>query len=274
MPRKVLITIVLSGSILLNMPVAGAAILFDDPFIYPGQNGESVTADMPEEESPAPPELPAPAVETEEIPAESEPVSEPADSAESPADAPSPQLTRGEAVAVIVSSFDLRKKFGSFVSDCLQHADECFFVFSAMSNYDGIQFSPLILYPDVFPAHRNYRAINIATMLGLVHGYLNEENSPFHPEIGMTKIQALKVVLGAGDMMKWKDRFEMTDEDYPSELPFKDPELQSPDAWWYARYLGFALDKGIVEPGESFGPDRPITESELKAMVEKTLSVN
>jgi hypothetical protein len=221
--------------------------MFEETFTYPGQDGQFVEASFPDLDA-------APAEDTE------------------PAEDPQTGLNRGDAVSRVVSSFELRKKFGTFVRDCLQHADECFFVFSAMSHYDGIRFSPLILYPDVFPAHKDYRAINIATMLGLVHGYLDEHDSPFHPEIGMTKIQALKVVLGAADLMKWKDKFEMTEDDYPADLPFADAVLQTPEAWWYGRYLGFALDKGVIEASEAFYPDETVTSDELDSMMEKSLA--
>lgn|GEM_PF-3447173 len=187
---------------------------------------------------------------------------------------PQKELTRGEAVSIVVDRFSLKKKFGSFIRDCLGHPDECFFVFSGMSDYDGIQFSPLILYPDVFPAHPYYGAINTATILGLVHGFLGEQNSPFHSEINMTKIQALKVILGAPDLMKWKDKFEMTDADYPKNLPFTDPEINSADAWWYSRYLGFALEKAIIDSGTTFGPDLAVTEAEFYDMVTRTLAVS
>jgi hypothetical protein len=182
-------------------------------------------------------------------------------------------MTRGEAVSYVIKSFDIRKKAGSFIRDCLQNADDCFFVFSTMSDYDGISFSPLILYPDVFPANPHYRAINTATMLGLVHGFLEEENSPFHPEIPMTRIQALKVVLGAADLLKWKDKFELTEADSPQNLPFKDDAIGSESGWWYARYLSFALENGLIDEAESFEPDRAVSETELADVVTRTLSL-
>ena len=189
---------------------------------------------------------------------------------QSPAGAGS-AMTRGEAVSKIVAAFDLEKKQVKFLRDCIKHPDECFFVFAAMSNYDGIQFFPLILYPDVFPAYKYYGAINTASMLGLVHGYLEEETSPFHPEAEMTRIQALKVVLGAADLLKWKDKFEMTDADYVKDLPFTDPEITSTDGWWYSRYLGFALERELIDPVATFEPDRAITQSELNDLVARTI---
>jgi len=183
-------------------------------------------------------------------------------------------LNRGEAVDFIVASFKLKNKFKKFISSCARAPDECFFAFSAMSHYNGIQFSPLILYPDVFPAHKNYSAINIATMLNLVRGFLDEPNSPFHPEIGMTKIQALKVVLGASDQLRWKDKFEMTSADYHQDLPYSDKEIYLPENWWYGRYMDFALQKGIIDKTEFFGCDQIITKGELAQMVARTLALS
>jgi hypothetical protein len=234
LPRKIFITGVLAVYFLFHLPLAAAAISF----------GETLPAN------------------------DNPPTGEGLLAA---AGNPQKELTRGEAVQVVVDSFDIRKKAGSFIRDCLQHPDDCFFVFSGMSDYDGIQFSPLILYPDVFPANQYYGAINTATMLGLVHGYLEEETSPFHPETAMTRIQALKVVLGAADLMKWKDKFELTDADYPKKLPFKDLEIDSADAWWYPRYLAFALERGLIDSGTTFSPDRAITEAELGDLVTRTL---
>lgn len=180
-------------------------------------------------------------------------------------------MTRGEAVSKIVSAFNLEEKQKDFLRDCIKHPDDCFFVFAAMSDYDGIQFFPLILYPDVFPAYRHYKSINTASMLGLVHGYLEEETSPFHPEAEMTRIQALKVVLGAAELMKWKDRFEMAEADYISDLPFTDPEITSYDGWWYSRYLDFALERELIDPVTAFEPDRAITKAELDDLVARTI---
>lgn len=186
-------------------------------------------------------------------------------------------LTRGEVVAKVVSYFELEAKQKDFLADCIAHADECFFVFSTMSHFDGIQFFPLILYPDVSPAYEYYDEIMTASMLGLVHGYLEEDTSPFHPDAGITRIQALKVVLGAVDAIKWKEKFELQMEADQSALagvpaedfsvPYTDVDPSNECMWWYGRYLRFALDNGIVDPGETFRPDEMITEAELNDMM-------
>jgi hypothetical protein len=187
------------------------------------------------------------------------------------------RIKRGDAVAKIVNAFNLEQKNKNFITDCLKHPDECFFAFSAMSDFDWIKFRPLILYPDVFPAHSYYGAVNVATMLGLVHGYINEEYSPFKPEEPMTRIQALKVILGAANLLPWKEKFELEGEmansgGDESVLPFKDLSSDPEQSWWYRRYAGYALEAGIIESNEFFRPNQTVTEKELAEMIEKTLA--
>ncbi len=185
-------------------------------------------------------------------------------------------LTRGEAVKAVVSSFELEKRNADYISGCLGSPDECFFVFSAMSDYDDIRFDPLILYPDVFPANRYYNAINTATIFGLVHGYLDEESSPFHPNDRITRIQALKVVLGAAGMVVWQDKFELAADFLAvaaQTMPFMDVFPERADMWWYSRYIGKACDADIIDcsEGGSFRPDDAITKAELDELISKTI---
>ena len=42
-------------------------------------------------------------------------------------------LTRGQAIHVIIDSFDLNHTKKTYLEECRQSPDECFFVFSAMS---------------------------------------------------------------------------------------------------------------------------------------------
>ncbi len=184
-------------------------------------------------------------------------------------DYPAKLMTRGEAVNRIVEAFSLKTAKAAYLADCLAHADECFFVFSAMSDFDGISFEPLRLYPDVNENFRYYEAINTASMLGLVHGYLNEEDTPFKPEAAITRIQALKVLLASADLMQWKEQFELTGE--TPDLPFNDVDLENPSTWWYPRYLDFALKAGIIGADETFRPDEPVTLGELAEMVDNAL---
>ncbi len=174
-------------------------------------------------------------------------------------------LGRGEVVSRVVEFFELKEKKRSSISECLSRSDECFFVFAAMSDFDGIGFSPLTLYPDVKPQSRYYDDINVASMLGLVHGYLGEYSTPFKPELVMTRIQSLKLVLGASELVQWLEQFELTEIEATT---FGD--VSGPGQWWYPRYLNFALKAGILEEGSTFRPDEAITVAELEAMMQST----
>ncbi|HRY91178.1 MAG TPA: S-layer homology domain-containing protein [Candidatus Gracilibacteria bacterium] len=178
-------------------------------------------------------------------------------------------INRGEAVHQIVSSLDLAEKEVRFVKDCWAHLEECFFAFSARSDFDGIMFSPLILYPDVFPAHPYYRDINLASMLGIVQGYLNFDKSPFKPQDNVTRIQALKMVLIGTDLMPWKEKFELAEGEMAPKLVAAADELSSEEKWWYARYLNFALDAGIISEADYALPDAQISASQMTAMIGK-----
>jgi hypothetical protein len=189
-------------------------------------------------------------------------------------DNPAGQITRSEAVHEIVRAFDLTNKYSEFIGECLGVPNECFFVFSAMSDYDGISFEPLDLYPDVAPATPYYDDINTATILGLVHGYVDETSTPFHPQNQITRIQALKVVMGASLKVLWREKFEIADTSESAEnitLPFNDVNAQNPLTWWYPRYLKAALDVGVIEAADCFRPDEQVTRSELEEMLNKAL---
>ena len=186
-------------------------------------------------------------------------------------------LSRGEAVHQTVQTFDLRKKNADFINDCLNHLDECFFVFTAATRYYQVSLNPLKLYPDVSSVYAYADDINLATMLGLVHGNVDEKNSPFYPRAYMTRIQALKVVLGAAKMMDWREKFELVrdlgneDSLRAQTTIFKDVDAQKDDTWWYPRYVNFALDSGVIDAGEYFRPDEPITAAEYQYLLQKTL---
>jgi len=186
---------------------------------------------------------------------------------------PSRLLTRGEAVFRIVETFELGQTKESFLTACYEQPDECFFVFSAMSDFDDIAFEPFLkLYPDVNQKYRYYEAINTASMLGLIHGYLEEDRTPFKPELVMSRIQALKVVLGAADVLRWKEHFELTEEELSAPPVYADIPLQDPENWWYNRYLSFSAEHGITSESDFFRPDEPITVAELKEIMNTALA--
>jgi len=185
---------------------------------------------------------------------------------------PDKLLTRGEAVFRILDKFDVKKTKKRFISACNKRPSECFFVFSIMSDFDGIELSPILkLYPDVNQNYRFYNAVNTASMLGLIHGYINEDETPFKPEVVMSRIQALKVILGATDLLKWKDEFELTKNELAEPLVYKDAVLRSPENWWYNRYLTYARDHKIITDSDFFRPDDPITIAELNTFMDNLI---
>ena len=179
-------------------------------------------------------------------------------------------VTRGEAVHEVVTAFDLANKQKNFIKDCLFHLDECFFAFSARSDYDEIRFQPLILYPDVFPAYKYYKDINLASMLGVVQGYLDFKKTPFKPEDPVSRVQALKILLVAANLVPWKEQFELSQAEMTTKLVAAADITRNEDKWWYARYLNFALDSGIITEEELGLPDEQINRSKLQDMIEKT----
>ena len=192
---------------------------------------------------------------------------------------PPKYISRGEAVSRIVRFFDLGNREKSFLNDCKGHMEECFFVFGTMSHFDDITYNPLILYPDVSIAYLYYDDINIATMLGLVHGYLEEKNSPFYPRAVTTRIQALKVIFGAAQLLPWKEKFELMaqlggeNNLKKQKSVFRDLNADNEHMWWYFRYLDFALDAGIITNESYFRPDEPVSETEFEYFLERTMKL-
>lgn len=187
------------------------------------------------------------------------------------------KVSRAEIVYKVVNAFDLKEKNASFVSNCLDYREFCFFEFMARSNFSDIKLEPeIILYPDNLPGMKYYEEINLATILGVVNGFIEEENSPFLPEKEVSRIHALKIILGSSDLMEFKYKFELEnslgslEEILNQSSYFRDVSAKISHMWWYPRYLNFAYEVGIVDKTEDFRPDDPITFSELNDMIEKT----
>lgn len=151
-------------------------------------------------------------------------------------------LSRGEATDLTVKYLNLEKNNQRFLTECQEDIGLCLFTFSTRTNFP-IRLDPLILYPDVYPAYRYYKSINMASELDLVRGYFEEENSPFRPEQPITRVEALKLALGATNVMDWKEKFELAKTDQPTKnwLVFN---LDS-QRWWYGRYLAAAESNGF-----------------------------
>ncbi len=180
---------------------------------------------------------------------------------------PADLIGRGEAVAMTVEQLDLAGRNGEFLNICDSDLSACTFVFSSRSKFADINLEPLILYPDVYPAYRYYLAINLATKLDLVRGYWEEENSPFRPEQPITRIEALKLILGASGKLQWKERFELVNEVLDDgQLPVN---LTGARAWWHSRYLLKALQCGLWSLDWNWLTDAPVTKMEFANMLEK-----
>jgi len=188
-------------------------------------------------------------------------------------------VRRDEFISTVLQRLSLKTQHEKDLEECAKFIDFCLFNFSAMSDYDEMKLDGEIqLYPDVGPNDRLYNDINIATMLGMINGYLNEKNSPFHPERPISRIQSLKVVLGALKLVDNKFRFELVDELGSVEnlknqkSYFKDVNPKIADMWWYPRYTNFAVENGIINNGDLFRPDDNITMAELDDLIDEALA--
>lgn len=172
-------------------------------------------------------------------------------------------LSRGEATDLVVKYFKLEQKNKDFLADCKQNPGECLFTFSARTNFDEFRLDPEILYPDVYPAYKYYKSINIASKLDIVSGYFSEETSPFRPEQKIKKIEALKLAFGASGILDWKEKFELDG----NWLSF------GGDKWWYGRYIAEALQKGVLVTMEKESADENISKEDFLKILEKTNTI-
>ncbi len=187
-------------------------------------------------------------------------------------------VSRGEFIHLVLNEFDIKEKKSNFLTHCYSFKEFCLFNFMAMSSFDEIQLSPfLILYPDVFPNHKYSHDINTATILGLVHGYLDYPKSPFKPNSYISRIQALKIILGAIDAVPYKYQFELIETlgSYSALFNqfsyFKDIKSAISYMWWAPRYVNFAFENNIIEDKKYFRPNDNITLSETKNWINNTL---
>lgn len=188
------------------------------------------------------------------------------------------EVSRGELVKITLGRLNIREKKSDYIQNCYDFRDFCLFNFTTMSGYKDLTLEPqIVLYPDVQPENTYYEDVNIATMLGLVNGYLSEDNSPFHPELPVTRVQALKIVLGTADLVPPKYQFELIallgsfDNLLKQITPFADVDAKISSAWWQPRYVNFAVENNIVDGGDFFRPDDNITAEELDDLLNRTV---
>jgi hypothetical protein len=174
-----------------------------------------------------------------------------------------PSLSRGEATDLVINFYDLEKKNSTFLTECKADLDTCMFTFSTKTNFDGLRTSPLILYPDVYPAYRFYKSINLASQLDLVRGYYQEDQSPFRPEQPISRVEALKLVMGASGMLSWKDKFEVSNEQ-DTWLKFS----FDGDRWWYGRYIASAVQSGFLNEMTKEEAESQLSKEEFLKIME------
>ncbi len=223
---------------------------------------------------------------------------------------PEDGITRGEIVDRILKKFDIEGTKSELISNCRENLADCLSIFASYSNYSGLeenlqalnvpgfengifgsahaqdttqQADPQVLgattvdasdfqlYPDTPVGTTFLDSINKATMLGIVNGYYEEPTSPFKPDRIVTRIEALKVLLDANDLMKWKYYSELEallggpDGIKNQKVPFNDVFPDRSYMWWYPRYINKACEVGIIacKQGTSFGPDEFMTKTEF-----------
>lgn len=205
--------------------------------------------------------------------------------------APSEALSRGSFMVQIVKSLNLEETNKEFIASCFENIQFCFYQFSSQTRYAALRLSPVLrLYPDVKPTDPFYKAVNLATLLGITQGFPDEPASPFHPEKPISRIHALKTLLTATGMLPWKEYFELRDELVGSlagsatvdtrplnrdsrdrnidiianqKTPYQDISARISHMWWYPRYVNFAYLSGIIDDSVYFRPDAPLTQKEF-----------
>lgn len=208
-------------------------------------------------------------------------------------------LSRGEIVDRILKKFNIEQTKFKLLNDCNIYRRDCLGIFSSYSTFEGLSLlsnlesyhpqsllerlvplasaqstidtSDMQLYPDVPDGTPFIDAINKATMLAIVNGYYEEPGSPFKPERIVTRIEALKVLLNANDLMKWKYYSELEallggPEGVKNQtVPFNDVFPDRGYMWWYPRYINKACEVGIIscKKGTNFSPDEYMTKGDF-----------
>ncbi len=211
---------------------------------------------------------------------------------------PSPpeSVSRGSFVVSIMKNFELDKKNKEYIDSCLADAEFCFYQFSSQTKYAGLRFTPNIrLYPDVRPTDPFYKHVNYATILGIIRGFSEEYNSPFHPDKPITRMHALKILLTSTDILPWKDYADLRQELVArnagtagtagtvadtkrvtavrdirdkdpitsQKTPYMDVSARVEHMWWYPRYINYAYLSGIIDDSVFFQPDAPLTQKDF-----------
>ena len=209
-------------------------------------------------------------------------------------------VTRGEVMEYMHDKFNFPELYNEYLTRCYNDLDECFSIFLQVTNYDEVMIDPDYcerdargnclqstppfdihdskLYPDLPPdSPHYYYEVNLGTMLAVVQGYYEEDQSPFRPYRIISRIEALKVILGSVDMIDWIYYPELEAllggiEGVTTQTAvFNDVVPSRQYMWWYPRYINLACKVDMIdcESGTNFRPDDFITEAELKEMLKR-----
>lgn len=199
---------------------------------------------------------------------------------------PSEFVSRASFIVRLMRDLDLETRNKEYLDSCTATIEFCFFRFTSQTRFSELQLDmPLQLYPDVRTGDPFYHAVNVATMLGVVNGFLDEPDSPFHPERPISRIHALKILLTATKLLPWQEYTELqaslaagntsvsgrenggvsgaSDPIMSQKSSYRDVSAWIPHMWWYPRYVNFALAAGIINDTIFFRPDAPLTQAEL-----------
>lgn len=184
-------------------------------------------------------------------------------------------VDRGKIVNEVIDQFDLKEVNAPYFERCEKDIEFCLFNFSIISTFQGLNLGmPMRLYPDVPPEHSYYESINLATMLGIVNGNPGEPETPFKPDAPATRAEALRIALGATNLVESRYLFELEMEMgskeavYAQTTPFIDVPA-SASQWWQPRYVNFAVERGLIEQDANFRPNEYITAEEWALLVER-----
>ena len=116
-------------------------------------------------------------------------------------------------------------------------------------------------------------------MLGLVSGYVDEPSTPFKPDDYITRIQALRIILSANQLVKPLYKFELiqllgdSSKISAQYSSYKDINPSIPGMWWYPRFTNFAYENKLAGSSQYFRPDDYITKDEFDSMMKSTIEL-
>ena len=189
---------------------------------------------------------------------------------------PSPEepMSRAQFIHYIIQEFDMYAKNDEFLRQCKANPEFCLNKFIKNTSFKGIKFSPdITLYPDVKSDNIFYKEITEGAMLKIMEGFTEEKSGLFKPDNHIERIYALKVLLEASGMIRWKDRNALIaelggeKELKNQQTPFEDISAEDPDAWFYPRYINYAYLSGILNDKDVFRPHDAIKQGELEEWI-------